>query len=235
MLFDKIIKTETKVLEIVTNELTNKENLILTYLNQHCFNIYNSNKEYKYLLDNTIKVFTDGIGIHTASKFLGYREAKKFNATDLYRKMFQHFSNEKAKLFLIGGDFKDEFVFKTAKQKNIDICGYQNGFYDNEEINKIIEKIDNASADIIVIGMGVPVQEQLAVIISNKIQNKVILCVGGFLEFYFGTKKRAPELLKRFGLEWLYRLWLEPKRLWKRYLIGIPLFIFRILKLKISK
>ena len=80
--------------------------------------------------------------------------------------------------------------------------------------------------------MGVPQQELFAEKLLRIPDSKVVICVGNFLEFYFGTKKRAPVFIQKIGMEWLFRLITEPGRLWNRYLIGIPLFIFRILKLK---
>ena len=120
------------------------------------------------------------------------------------------------------------------QNKKLNICGYQNGYFKNEEFDVLIETINNSSPEVIIIGMGVPKQEILAAKISESIQNKVILCVGGFLEFYFGTKKRAPDVMRNFGFEWLHRLIKEPGRLWKRYFVGIPVFLYQIIKLKFS-
>jgi len=232
MLFDKLVKNENEALRIVADALSDNKHLILTYLNQHCFNIYNLDKNYKDLIENNITVFLDGFGVYAALKFLGYKNVQKFNATDLYQKIFQQFSVNQTKLFLIGGNFTDEFISKKTKMKKLNICGYQNGYFKNGEFDVIIETIDNSSPEVIIIGMGVPKQEMLAAIISDSIQNQVILCVGGFLEFYFDTKKRAPDVMINFGFEWLHRLIKEPGRLWKRYFIGIPIFILRILRVK---
>jgi N-acetylglucosaminyldiphosphoundecaprenol N-acetyl-beta-D-mannosaminyltransferase len=79
--------------------------------------------------------------------------------------------------------------------------------------------------------MGVPLQEKIAFELSKRINGLQIICVGNFLEFYFGTIKRAPKFLHNSGFEWIFRLLTEPRRLWKRYLIGIPVFIARIILL----
>jgi len=98
----------------------------------------------------------------------------------------------------------------------------------------LIRKINESCADVILIGMGVPKQELLAYELSEKVKVDLIICVGNFFEFYFDTKKRAPELLRNSGFEWVFRILIEPKRLWKRYLIGIPLFLYRIYKMKLK-
>lgn len=234
MLFDKLVKTENKVLKQIVNSLTDQLPLNVTYLNQHCFNIYNSNIDYKHLLDNNFSVFLDGYGIYLALKFLGFKNVQKFNATDLFAKIFKQYSKNQTKLFLIGGNFSNNFLSTNSEKHNLNICGYFNGYFSESETSKLLRNIENALPDVIVIGMNVPKQELLAVKIAKSFQNKNILCVGGFLEFYFGTKKRAPGWMRNFGLEWFHRLFSEPKRLWKRYIIGIPVFIFYIIKLKLN-
>jgi exopolysaccharide biosynthesis WecB/TagA/CpsF family protein len=82
--------------------------------------------------------------------------------------------------------------------------------------------------------MGVPKQELFAEQLIRTSNERVIICVGNFLEFYFGTKKRAPYFLQKIGFEWMFRLLSEPKRLWRRYLLGIPLFIYRVIKIKLG-
>ena len=82
--------------------------------------------------------------------------------------------------------------------------------------------------------MGVPRQELFADKLSEMLPNKVIICVGIFFEYYFGTTRRAPEIFQKIGMEWMFRLLYEPRRLWSRYVIGIPKFIFGILKVKFS-
>jgi exopolysaccharide biosynthesis WecB/TagA/CpsF family protein len=125
-------------------------------------------------------------------------------------------------------------ISRKANEYKLIISGYHNGYFKEDDLTGILERIEALSPEVIVLGIGVPKQEIFAAKIASSIQNKTILCVGGFLEFYFGTKKRAPKMLRLVGMEWLHRLITEPGRLWKRYLIGIPAFLFQIVKLKLS-
>jgi N-acetylglucosaminyldiphosphoundecaprenol N-acetyl-beta-D-mannosaminyltransferase len=234
MIFDNIITQEENVIQLITDSLKNQRCSLITYLNQHCFNVYISNSEYKKLLDNNFTIFMDGLGVYAALKLLGFKNVQKFNATDLYYKIFQRFSLEQTKIFLIGGNFSDKLISKKTVEKRLNICGYHNGYFSNDVTASIVDAIHNTAPEVVIIGMGVPKQEFIAVEIAKLIQNKVILCVGGFLEFYLGTKKRAPVFLRKIGLEWVHRLIKEPERMWKRYIIGIPFFLFRIAKLKFS-
>lgn len=231
MILSKLIRSEEKVIRFILDSLKYRKPVLLTYLNQHCFNIYNKNPEYRNLLDNKFTVFLDGFGVYAALKFLGFKNVEKFNATDLYHKILKKFSSDKTKLFLIGSNFSKEFIMDKAKERMLSVCGYRNGYTLKDDLTELLDNIAGSLPDVIIIGMGVPDQEILATKISAKVNHPVI-CVGGFLEFYFGTKKRAPEILRKLGLEWVHRLIKEPWRLWKRYLVGIPVFLYHILKIK---
>jgi N-acetylglucosaminyldiphosphoundecaprenol N-acetyl-beta-D-mannosaminyltransferase len=234
MIFNKLIKNESEVLKLVENALSFKNNLLLTYLNQHCFNIYNSNRLYRDLLDKNFNIFLDGIGIYWTLKLFGYRNIEKFNATDLNEKLLEYFSQLGTRIYLIGGMFDENFLSDKLFKKNINLAGYNNGFFNDQNIDSITNKIDSTSAEVIIIGMGVPKQELFADRISRSVRCKIIICVGNFFEFYLGTKKRGPEFFRNIGLEWLFRLKTEPKRLWKRYIVGIPLFFYNVLKMKLG-
>jgi len=234
MIFDRIIKDENKVKSIVKGSLSNNSNLLLTYFNQHCFNIYFSSPDYKRLIDTKFSFYLDGIGMYFASKLFGIKNIKKFNASDLNNRLFEQFVTKETKLFLIGGNFSEVVVQEIQHKKRLNICGYKNGFFNNDKLPDLIGEIDKSCADIILIGMGVPKQEFLAYELSEELNVDLIICVGNFFEFYFDTKKRAPEFLRNSGFEWVFRLFTEPKRLWKRYLIGIPLFLYRMFKMKVS-
>lgn len=234
MILDRLYKNETDVLYLIEKSLQNRNSLLLTYFNQHCFNIYSSNKEYKNILEEKFEIFLDGIGIFWTLKLFGYRNIEKFNATDLNERLLDFFSKLGTRIYLIGGMFDEKFLNDKLIKKNINLAGYNNGFFNDQNIDLIINKINNTSAEVIIIGMGVPKQEIFAERISESVKCKIIICVGNFFEFYFETKKRAHVFFRNMRLEWLFRLYTEPNRLWKRYLIGIPLFFYNVLKMKLS-
>ena len=231
MIFNKILKNQESVINLVNKSLHQKSNICLTYFNQHCFNIYFSDKSYRNLIDSHFLCYLDGIGMYLALKLFGCKNVRKFNASDLNDIIFSDLIMRKIKVFIIGGTFSEELINKITRENGLIICGYQSGYFNETETYELIDKINKSKAQVIMIGMGVPKQEILAFKISNSVNVNLILCVGNFLEFYFGIKKRIPETFRNSGLEWTYRLLSEPGRLWKRYIIGIPLFILRIIKL----
>lgn len=230
-IIDKLLLNENEIIDLLFYQLTEKIGLNLTYFNQHSFNIVYSDKEFKRILENDFFIYSDGMGILLLIKYLKRTILDKFNATDLNERFLDLFESKQVSYFFIGGDFEDFVISNFMKNKKY-YRGYQKG-YDIDEKN-MIKSIIDSDASVIFIGMGVPTQEKLAHALSQNLDNKIFICVGNFLEFYFGTVKRAPKFLRNSGFEWVYRIITEPIRLWKRYIIGIPLFLLRALKLKLA-
>lgn len=227
-IIDSIITKEKSISSLVQNSIKSNDTLLLTYFNQYCFNVYCGTKEYAEVLSSHFKYYVDGVGIRRAYNYLKRVNVEKFNASDINDSIFKLLEETKLPVTVIGGRFSKELM--DSKNLNVDL--YLNGFEDVENYERTISMISDSGSRIIIIGMGVPKQELFAYNLSIKIDGLVIICVGNYLEFYFETIKRAPKVFHNSGFEWVYRIYTEPRRLWKRYLIGIPLFIFRIIKLK---
>jgi N-acetylglucosaminyldiphosphoundecaprenol N-acetyl-beta-D-mannosaminyltransferase len=230
---DKLILSPYEVISLIKFSISNKEKLLVTYLHQHCFNVYSTNKIYKKLLDKKFFVYADGFGINLASRVLFNKKYQNFNGSDLNDEIFSYLITNKIKFYIVGGNFSEREIenklFTFEK-----FAGYSNGFFDEAGLDEILKKINRAEPEVIILGLGVPKQEIIAEKLSKSVNASLFLCVGNFLEFYFGTMKRIPPKYRNKGFEWIYRLFHEPKRLWKRYIIGIPLFIFRVIKYKSS-
>ena len=233
MIFLKIIKDDLTILNLIREFNNKNENLLITYFNQNCFNIYNKNKKYREILEKHFHIYLDGMGIYLALKFLGYGYVKKFNATDLNTKIIKYLIKTKKNVYMVGGNFSKLQILNATK-KGLKVIYYRNGFFNNNEIPYIISDIKNKNPDIILIGMGVPRQEMFALKLIKYINGKTIICVGNYFEFYLGTIKRIPKPLRDKGIEWCYRIYTEPRRLWDRYFYGIPIYILSIIRLKIN-
>lgn len=230
---DKLILSPYKAISLIESSISNKEKLLVTYLNQHCFNVYSTNKIYKKLLDEKFMVYADGVGINFVNKFVFNKKYSHFNASDLNDEIFTYLITNNIKFYIVGGDFsKPEIENKLIAFGKF--AGYSNGFFDEAGLDEILIKINKAEPEVIILGLGVPKQEIVAEKLSKSVNASLFLCVGNFLEFYFGNVKRIPPKYRNKGVEWIYRVYHEPKRLWKRYIIGIPLFIFRIIKFRIK-
>jgi N-acetylglucosaminyldiphosphoundecaprenol N-acetyl-beta-D-mannosaminyltransferase len=228
MILSKLISDEKDIIELVINSVEQEKGSLVTYFNQNCFNKYHSDSDYRKIIDKVFQVYADGIGIRIALKLFKFKTPAKFNASDLNEKLFQLFISRKLRIYIVGGNFLPNLVISLNGKLNI--CGYANGFFESKKEIELIRNIKNCNPDIVIVGMGVPRQELFSSNLSTQLEGKTIICVGNFLEFYFGTIKRIPKVFRNLGVEWIYRLAVEPRRLWKRYIIGIPIFFYLLIK-----
>jgi len=181
----------------------------------------------------------DGQAVIWASKLLGKPLKERVAGIDLMENLVELAHQKNYKIYCLGA--KEEVVSKVVshyKEKYSPkiIAGYRNGYFTKEEEPKIAKEIAESGANILFVAITSPKKENF--LYENRETLKVvnfIMGVGGSFDVVSGLVKRAPLWMQRSGLEWFYRLIQEPKRMWKRYLIGNSKFIFLILKEKFKK
>ncbi len=214
---------------------SNRPNTIF-FLNAHCFNQSQINKEYRNAINQSDLLLNDGIGIKLASLLAGVNIGENLNGTDLIPKILALAGRENKKVFFLGGieGVAEKAASRTRKLiPGIRISGCRSGYFKDEDTEGIIKHIDNSGADILVLGMGVPKQELWAYENQKKLKNiKIIIAGGAILDFISGRAKRAPLWMRKIHMEWLYRLYREPGRMWKRYIIGNIIFFVHLFRIK---
>lgn len=232
MIFNKLLSDPELVTKKVFDSIFQQKSLLLTYFNQHCFNVYTEDREYRNLIDNKFNAYQADLGVYLAKRLMNHTSTKRIESTAVNKNLLAEIIKNNLPIVIIGGNFKENFILDEAKKMGINLAAYINGFFKLDQADIIARRLNSLEAQVIFIGMGVPRQEDFAYKLAKKLPNKVIICVGIFFEYYFGTTRRAPEIFQKLGMEWLFRLLYEPRRLWRRYVIGIPKFIFRVLKVK---
>lgn len=232
MIFNKLLSDPELVTKKVFDSIFQQKSLLLTYFNQHCFNVYTEDREYRNLIDNKFNAYQADLGVYLAKRLMNHTSTKRIESTAVNKNLLAEIIKNNLPIVIIGGNFKENFILDEAKKRGINLAAYINGFFKLDQVDIIARRLNSLEAQVIFIGMGVPRQEDFAYKLAKKLPNKVIICVGIFFEYYFGTTRRAPEIFQKLGMEWLFRLLYEPRRLWRRYVIGIPKFIFRVLKVK---
>lgn len=216
--------------------LREKKNFSFTYVNAHVALQSKKNMNLKEDLESFSALYSDGSGVFMASKFLygKYGLPQRINGTDLYYKVLDLAEKENYKIFFFGGGkIAAEVLESRIKEKypNLKIGGIL-----ERKINfstSDLEKINQSNSDILFLGLGTPYQEKWIATLGKKCNIPVQISVGSGIDFLSGTYKRAPIIFRSLYLEWLFRLLIEPRRLWKRYIIGIPVFIISIFKQKL--
>ncbi|MBP8976678.1 MAG: WecB/TagA/CpsF family glycosyltransferase [Bacteroidetes bacterium] len=227
------------------DELTNRFiNLLLadtrgwiTYVNVHAINLANSIPWFKEFLNKSLITYCDGKGVSYAIKFLYDKSQDQIALSDWIYDICGGLERLGKRVFLLGSTPK---VVSTAASKlqslfpQLQIAGSYHGYFSSIEENSIVELINLSRADVLIVGMGMPKQEEWIRQHYNELQVKLILNGGSVFDFVAGTKMRCPRWMGNIGLEWLFRLLQEPHRLWKRYLIGNPLFLWKVFAHRIS-
>lgn len=222
-----------QLLSVITGGIKEKTKTAIAYNTFNTINLIYKNG----MLQNTFRGFDiihpDGIGIFLASKLIygkcGFKS--RFTGSDFYPVLIEEGIKNKWSFFLFG-DTGKTLSDAVQKNNNLNICGYQNGFdYKDEEV---IKKVNQLSPDILIVGLGCPKQEEWIIKFRDLIDAKIILAVGDGIKVFSGTKRRGLNIFGVLGLEWFIRLINNPKKYWKRYLLGIPLFVIRVIKFKLS-
>lgn len=203
----------------------------ISYLNADCLNKCWSDRSYRETISESDLVYADGMGVVWASRLFGHPLPERLNANDLLPQFCQRAEEKGHRIFFLGGENGTaERAAKDLKSKypKIQIVGCHNGYFPEEETGTVIEAIKKAKPDILIVGMGAPKQELWIRKHLHTLDVPVAWGVGGLLDYSAKGLRRSPVWMRKVGLEWLWRLYLEPKRLWRRYLLGNILFTFRV-------
>ncbi len=225
----------TTLIKILSNRIVSNRKISISYLNPFVFNLLNNNLLYANMQKINL-IYPDGIGMYYLAKLLGIKVTYKnrINATDFNTLLIESAAKYRWGISLYGGGRESIGLLKSNISVNYKGLIINEIFDRFEDANEVIKKINISDSKILFVGLGTPTQEEFIVKNRDLIKTPVIIGVGSFFEFLSGYYKRAPLWMRKIGLEWLFRLIIEPRRLWKRYIIGIPLFIFRIIALKLK-
>jgi N-acetylglucosaminyldiphosphoundecaprenol N-acetyl-beta-D-mannosaminyltransferase len=198
------------------------------FVNAHTLNLAAADADYRAVLNAADYVFADGTGVRWAARLEGVRLQDNVNGTDLMPEFFQAACGHRC--FLLGGDEPTlrraaEFV-ETALGWTVG--GFHHGYLADGKIEAAaLRQIARARPDVLLVGMGNPLQEQWIHAHRGQLDVPLVIGVGGLLNFWSGNVPRAPAWLRRWGAEWLWVLRQQPHKA-RRYLLGNPLFLARI-------
>lgn len=211
--------------------------VLINTINAHSFNTAQSDELFAEALKNGDYLIPDGASIVKACRWLKCKSQPKERIAgwDLFTMEMERLNGKGGKCFFMGSSEKVLSLIKeraNLEYPNITVETYSPPYkpvFSDEENERIINAINKAAPDLLWIGMTAPKQEKWAYSNWDKLG---ISChagtIGAVFDFFAGTYERAPQWWQKNSLEWLYRLIKEPRRMWKRYVIGNPLFIMNI-------
>nr|WP_279330580.1 WecB/TagA/CpsF family glycosyltransferase [Sphingomonas oleivorans] len=200
--------------------------LMVAFCNAHSVNSARTDPAFARAMGRAL-VLNDGIGVDLASRWLfGRPFPDNLNGTDLVPALLAA-ERRPLRLFLLGSapGVAERAAAALRKHYHHQIVGVHHGHYDAAEEEVVLAKVIEAKPDLVLVGMGHPRQELWAAAYWERLP-AVTMCIGAYLDFAAGVVPRAPSWVRRARMEWLYRLWQEPRRLAKRYLVGNLSFLF---------
>ena len=229
-------KTKEECYKLIEKKLKNKEKTFIITANPETYMLSEKDTEIESIINNKENLIVpDGIAIVKTASFLGYNIKERITGVDLAEYLFKLANKNKYKVYLFGAT--EEVVEKleqvlNEKYPNIKIVGASNGYIKDKDA--VMEYIKTTKPDIVMLALGIPLQEKLINKHINDFKKGIFIGVGGSFDVLSGTKKRAPKIFIKLNLEWLYRILSEPKRIGRFLKYNIK-FIFRILKEKLRK
>jgi len=209
------------------------EPLVLAFVNSHAMNSAATSRKFFDAIMSADLVLRDGIGMKILLALLNQTPGLNLNGTDLIPKILRRYAGRRIALFGTQepylGRARTTVLSRLAPGSP---CVTAHGFLDTASYVRLAAA---HRPSLIVLGMGMPRQEEIAGVLRAALGFPcLIICGGAILDFMGGKTPRAPRWMRRTGLEWAFRLALEPRRLFRRYVIGNPLFIARALSLAAS-
>lgn len=234
-IFDVPIHKDTmqQAVQWIIAKASKKQKVVAQFVNADCLNKAYKNDRYRRILQRAQHVFADGSGIKLACKIMHCESSDNVNGTDLFPALCEKSQAYGTRIFLLGARPNIAKKVKTnmeRKYPGVRIVGVHNGYFDDDQTDQVIEQINQSKADVLLVAMGAPLQEIWIDEHRKKITVPVCIGVGGLFDFYSGRISRAPKWLRSLGCEWMWRLLQEPGRMWKRYLVGNFVFVFRVVK-----
>jgi len=231
--FDKLTIEEVK--QFVEDFIKSGQKGYIVTPNAYHVVLLKKDNEFRQVYNHATLVLADGIPIVWVSKILMYG-LKRITGSDILYCLCNLAAEKGFKVYFLGS--KDIVVKKVIeKLQNVfpylKIVGFHHGYFEDDK--PVIDEINSVQPEILFVGMGCPKQEKWVYNYLSHLNIKIAVLVGGVFEVIAGTKKRAPRWIQNIGLEWFWRLIQEPKRLWKRYLIGNTIFIFLVIEELIKK
>jgi N-acetylglucosaminyldiphosphoundecaprenol N-acetyl-beta-D-mannosaminyltransferase len=205
---------------------------VVSYVNAHALNLALKDAAFARTMKQ-VELFCDGFGVVLLARCQGQRIAHRITGPDFLGQLYDRIAAEGIKVYLLGdtADAVADYAANLREQLGDRLVGFHHGYILNDPAanNHVLDEIARLKPDLLLVGMGMPRQEQWVIANRGRLGNLTSLMVGA--AFAWGSKKsgryRGPRWATDRGLEWFFRLLHEPRLVWKRYLVGLPEVVVR--------
>jgi N-acetylglucosaminyldiphosphoundecaprenol N-acetyl-beta-D-mannosaminyltransferase len=227
--------------EFIRRAIVSGDHKIISNVNVHAINLCFQYPWLRDFFNGSGAVFCDGAGVQLGAKILGTQIPDRITYADWMWDLSWYAASQHFSFYFLGA--RDGVAEKAASQlwkkfPDLEIGGCHHGYFDktpgSSESQSVIDKINVSKANILVVGFGMPLQELWLRDNWPSLHVNVALTGGAVFDYVSGDLQRGHRILTGHGLEWLARLLIEPQRLWRRYLVGNPIFLWRILRQRLG-
>lgn len=203
------------------------------YANAHTVNLACSDEQFRRTISECDILYCDGASVAWASRFAERRLPGRITAMDYFPVLARRCAEEGLSVFMLGS--ADGVAEKAASAlrasfPSLRIVGTHSGHFDIARSDEVVAAINAARPDVLAVGMSSPRQEYWLAEHGAKISAPLQWCVGALFDYLAGMERRAPAWMCHLGMEWCFRLAMDPVGKWRRYLIGNPRFVFNTLR-----
>lgn len=224
-----------ELLRRIIGHAERREPLSVSYVNAHVLNESQSNPDLRHALRACDLVYCDGYGVRLAARLIGLRVPYRMTGADWIWGVAALCQQGGRSIYLLGSDPGASAKAAQTLQRwypRLDVRGTHHGYFGpgSPHSDRVVEHIAEQQPDILLVGIGTPAQELWVHENRDRLQVPVVWTVGALFDYVSGGVPRAPHWIADNGLEWIFRLAVEPRRMWRRYLLGNPAFLYRVLE-----
>jgi len=234
--------TLPQLLAYIEQRIQQRQHALIAHVNVHALNLAYAQPWFRDVLNQSDLTFCDGFGVKWGARLLDTEIPARITYADWTWDLADVAARRGYRLFLLGS--RPGVAWRAAQRlraANPDLCiaGVHHGYFDktsgSPENEAVIRYINAVQPDLLILGFGMPLQERWLHANWPHLNAHVALTGGAVFDYISGELRRGPRWMTDNGFEWLARLIIEPRRLWQRYLVGNPLFLWRVLRQRMQQ
>lgn len=229
------------ILTTIQQAVLTRQRVLITHVNVTGLCIAYEQEWYRQFLNQTDLVYCDGMGVQLGARLLGHRLPERFTLADWIWPLAEMAAREGLSMYLLGnppGVAEQASARLRQRYPELIIAGARHGFFEKTagraENEAVLQQINTAHPDILLVGFGMPTQERWLKDNWAHLDVRVAITCGALFEYISGDLPRGPAWMTQHYLEWLARMLISPRRYAARYLRDNPLFFYRVLKQRLS-
>jgi N-acetylglucosaminyldiphosphoundecaprenol N-acetyl-beta-D-mannosaminyltransferase len=227
------------MLQFVSNSLDSSAAKTVFYANSYAVTLAEADPEFAAALRQGDVVFCDGFGVYLASRVLGESIPERFAWPDWIEKLCVACRDRQSSMFFLGAG--EGVAQKAARKLEAAVPGLHvhthHGHFPKDDASSraVVDLVNQSGAEVLLVGFGMPLQEVWITKYRALLRPRIVFTVGAMFDYVAGNVARGPQVLTQHGFEWLTRLLIEPRRLWRRYLLGLPEFALLVGRQRIAE